>query len=116
VRSAATTFWFMSDPNMDKALYKSTFGLSDGQCEAIRNLTPKKEAFLWQPEIGVSKVVLFDVEVEQAIMNASHPRDASMRDKLIQLHGFERGMELAVEHFKRQGFGDVDDSRVRAIA
>jgi hypothetical protein len=39
-----------------------------------------------------------------------------MRDKLIQLHGFERGMELAVEHFKRQGFGDVDDSRVRAIA
>lgn len=116
VRSAATTFWFMSDPNMDKALYKSTFGLSDGQCEAIRNLTPKKEAFLWQPEIGVSKVVLFDVEVEQAIMNTSHPRDAAMRDKLIQLHGFERGMELAVEHFKRQGFGDVDDSRVRAIA
>jgi type IV secretion system protein VirB4 len=115
IRSAATTFWFMADPNMDMDLYQTTFGLSYGQCEAIRNLVPKREAFLWQPEIGVSKVVLFDVELEQAIMNTSHPRDAAVRDRLIKQHGFAKGMDLSVEHFKEQGFGDVDDKKLRAV-
>jgi len=97
IRSAATTFWFMADPQMDVDLYQRTFHLTRGQCEAIKSLTPKREAFVWQPEIGVSKVVVIDVEAEQRVFNTSHPREASIRDRLIAAHGFEEGMRLAVE-------------------
>lgn len=116
VRSAATTFWFMADPAMEKDLYQEVFGLSDGQCEAIRNLVPKREAFLYQPELGVSKVVVFDVELEQAILNTSHPRDASIRDAFIRDHGFEYGMKMAVEYFQERGLGQGGDTRLRSVA
>lgn len=116
IRSAATTFWFMADPAMDKQKYQEVFGLSDGQCEAIRSLVPKREAFLYQPELGVSKIVVFDVELEQAIMNTSHPREASIRDVFIRDHGFEYGMKLAVEHFEKQGMGQGGETKLRSVA
>lgn len=96
IRSAATTFFFMSDPQMDTGMYMRTFGLSAGQCESIRSLIPKREAFIWQPEIGVSKVIVVDVEPEQRVFNTSHPREAALRNRLIQEHGFAEGMRRAV--------------------
>lgn len=97
LRSAASTFVFFSDPEMDEKLYREAFPfLTSGECEAIRNLVPQREAYIIQSEIGVSKVVVIDVEMAQRVVNTSHPREAAMRDALIRQHGFDKGLELAI--------------------
>ncbi|WKB50506.1 VirB4 family type IV secretion system protein [Eleftheria terrae] len=98
IRSACTTFWFMADAKMDEQLYQRTFGLSAGQCKAIRELVPKREAFIWQPELDVSKIVVLDVEDEQKVINSSSPYEASIRDKYVKAYGWQEGLRLAVEH------------------
>lgn len=37
--AGATTFIFSPDPQMDVALYKKTFNLTDEECETIRRFT-----------------------------------------------------------------------------
>lgn len=96
IRTAATTFIFLADPQMDAALYKKTFNLTDGECEAIRGLQPRHDAYIVQREIGVSKRVILEAEPIQDVANTSHPREATIRDQLIQEHGFKRGLELAI--------------------
>ncbi|MCM5681881.1 hypothetical protein M8A51_20325 [Schlegelella sp. S2-27] len=103
VRSAASTFVFMADPKMDPDLYLETFPfLQHGECEAIRGLIPKRQAFIVQQELGVSKVVNLSVEPEQYVMNTSHPREAAIRTALIEEHGYERGMQLTLQRFREE--------------
>lgn len=98
LRSAATTFMFMADPNMDESVYLEAFPfLSAGELAAIHNLVPKREAYIIQPELGISKVVVVDVEPEQRVLNTSHPAEAARRNALIEEFGFEEGMRLAIE-------------------
>lgn len=97
LRSAASTFIFFSDPEMDESLYRKAFPfLTAGECEAIRNLVPQKQAYILQPELGVSKVVVIDVEVAQRVVNTSHPREAALRDSLTKQYGFEEGLRRAI--------------------
>jgi type IV secretion system protein VirB4 len=104
VRSAASTFVFMSDPKMDESLYRETFPfLQPGECEAIRSLVPKRQAFLVQQELGVSKVVNLSVEPEQYVMNTSHPREAAIRTALIEEFGYEEGIRRTLERFRAEG-------------
>jgi type IV secretion system protein VirB4 len=104
VRSAASTFVFMSDPKMDEALYRETFPfLQPGECEAIRSLIPKRQAFVVQQELGISKVLNLSVEPEQYVMNTSHPREAAIRTALIEEHGYEEGMRRTLEKFRIEG-------------
>lgn len=71
VRSAATTFWFMSDSEMDREIYREAFKLSDGHLDAIENLIPKRQAFIYQPSLRIAKVVNLYTEPEQRIINTS---------------------------------------------
>lgn len=110
LRSAATTFFFFSDPEMDARVYKNAFPfLTTGECDAIRSLTPQKEAYIIQPELGISKVVIIDVEPAQRVVNTSHPREASLRDALIKEHGFDRGLQLAIEALTPAFVRDPDE-------
>ena len=97
LRSAASTFFFMADPAMDIALYKETFHLTDGECAAIRGLIPKRQAYIIQRDLGVSKGVMLDVEAEQYILSTSKPAEWGLRDRNIQQWGFEVGVEKTVE-------------------
>jgi type IV secretion system protein VirB4 len=98
VLSAASTFWFMANPSMDEKVYRTTFPfLTAGQLSAIRDLIPQKQAYIIQRDIGVSKVVLLETEIEQYVINTSHPREAALRDSLFKEYGFETGLERAVE-------------------
>jgi len=97
LRSAASTFIFMADPKMDEQLYIDTFKISLGECEAIRNLIPRREAYIIQPELGVSKKVILNTEPEQYALNTSHPREAALRDRLIETHGFQEGIKRFLE-------------------
>lgn len=110
LRSAASTFIFFSDPEMDEALYRKAFPfLTAGECEAIRNLIPQKQAYIIQSEIGVSKVIVIDVEPAQRVVNTSHPREAALRDSLIKKHGFEEGLRLAVAELEPALKRDPED-------
>jgi len=82
IRSAATTFFFMADSEIDRELYKKAFpNLTEGHLDAIANLRPKQQAFIWQPEIGVAKIVNLRVEPEQYVINTSQPQEADLRRK-----------------------------------
>jgi type IV secretion system protein VirB4 len=119
IRSAATTFVFMADPNMDEGLYKRTFPfLTAGECAAIRNLIPKREAYVIQHELGISKTVVIDVEPEQRVVNTSHPREAALRDSLIKEYGFEEGLRRAVVQLSaiKPGDGEAEvASRLKLV-
>lgn len=93
LRSAASGFFFMADPHMDQSLYQQTFGLTPGECEAIRNLVPKREAYIIQPELGVSKKVILEVEHEQYVLSTSSPHEAELRRRNIEHYGFVEGVQ-----------------------
>jgi len=71
LRSAASTFIFMADGEMDREVYRKAFGLSEGHLDAIERLIPKQQAFIYQPEIRVAKVVNLFAEPEQRVINTS---------------------------------------------
>jgi type IV secretion system protein VirB4 len=97
LRSAASTFIFFSDPEMDEKLYRKAFPfLTAGECEAIRNLIPQKEAYIIQPDLNISKAVIIDVEPAQRVINTSNPREASLRDSLVKTYGFDEGISRAI--------------------
>ena len=106
LRSAASTFFFMADPAMETALYKKTFQLTDGECEAIRGLVPKKQAFIIQRKLGVAKVVTLEVEPQQYVVSTSKPAERSLRDQNIQTFGFEAGVDKTVEMLNLSPSGD----------
>lgn len=97
IRSAASTLFFMADPTAEKELYKETFNLTDGEVEAIRRLRPKKEAYIIQRELGVSKTVLVEVEPEQHVISTSKPDETYIRDRLIKEHDIEEGIRRTIE-------------------
>ncbi len=96
LRSAASTFVFMADPAMEESLYQETFRLTDGECAAIRGLIPKKQAYIIQRDLGVSKCVTLEVEAEQYILSTSKPSEWGLRDRNIHELGFEAGMAKTV--------------------
>lgn len=110
LRSAATTFFFFSDPELDEAVYIKAFPfLTSGQLDAIKSLIPQKEAYLIQPEIGVSKVIVIDVEPAQRVVNTSHPQEATLRDSLIKQYGFQEGLRRAVIELEPKLIRDPED-------
>jgi type IV secretion system protein VirB4 len=97
LRSAASTFFFMADPHMDQDLYQKTFPLTAGECDAIRNLIPKREAYIVQPELGVSKKVVLEVDGYQHIISTSNPREAQIRRRNVEELGVEAGYRKTAE-------------------
>lgn len=95
IRSSASTFIFMADGNMVPEEYKAAFPLDDGDIEAIKNLVPKSQAYVFQPEIGIGKTVILKVDDLQHMINTSTADEVTMRDALISQHGTLEGLRLA---------------------
>lgn len=111
IRGAATTFIFMADQNLDVNVYLKAFPfLTSGEIDAIKNLTAQKEAYVIQPELGVSKVIVIDVDPEQHVINTSSPKEAAERDNLISQYGFSEGMRIAVEKYLARQSKTVNQS------
>ena len=104
LRSAASTFFFMADPTADIRLYKETFDLTDGEIAAIRSMRPKREAYIIQRDIGVSKKIEVVVEPEQHVISTSRPSEADIRQKLIEKFGVEKGIQETIKelHLKER--------------
>ncbi|NRA71965.1 MAG: hypothetical protein HRU24_13165 [Gammaproteobacteria bacterium] len=87
VRSAASTFWFMADAEMSRDVYREVFELSEGYLDAIENLKPKQQAFIYQPEIGVAKVINLHEGPEQRVINTSVAGEATTLERNLKLYG-----------------------------
>lgn len=81
LRSAASTFWFMADSEMDREVYRRTFQLKEGHLDAIQNLIPKRQAFVYQPEAKIAKVINLHVEPAQKVINTSSGGEAMVYQK-----------------------------------
>jgi type IV secretion system protein VirB4 len=92
LRSAASAFIFMADPLLNIDVYTKTFELTGGEIEAIKNLRPKREAYIIQREIGISKKVILEVEPEQYVISTSRPSETALRSDMIGKYGFEKGI------------------------
>ncbi len=79
LRSAATTFIFMADPEMSPEEYQAAFPfLSDTECQLIMGLRPKQQAFIKQMDKNIAKVVNLHVEDEQYVIATSRPHEAAI--------------------------------------
>lgn len=95
LKSAASTFWFMADGEMDRDAYRETFNLSEGHLDAIEGLLPKKQAFIYQPEIRVAKVINLHAEPEQRVINTSVAGETMVLQRNIQR--FENDIDKAIQ-------------------
>ncbi|WP_263147672.1 hypothetical protein [Pseudomonas sp. RIT-PI-AD] len=84
LRSSASTWIFMPDQEMDRDLYKQTFQLKDGECEAIASLTPRKQAYIIQREVGISKTVNINVASEEYVIATSRPTEAVIVKQMLE--------------------------------
>jgi|GEM_PF-3457685 len=102
IRSAASTFFFMADPTMDRDSYKKVFQLSNGECDAIASLIPKREAFVIQRSLGVSKKIIIDADALEYAVATSSPSERSIRDAAIKEHGEIDGLKIAADLIEKQ--------------
>ncbi|MGL6316690.1 VirB4 family type IV secretion system protein, partial [Vibrio sp. WXL103] len=104
LRSAATTFVFMSDPEMSKDEYQYAFPfLSDGECDIIMGLKPKQQAFIKQMDINIAKVVNLHVEDEQYVIATSRPHEAEIAKQIFATEPDEhKAIDMAVNAIKRR--------------
>lgn len=100
IRSAASTMIFTHDHDLNEELYQSRLGLTAGECAAIRALIPKRQIYIIQREIGVSRTLDVHNDPFTDMLVNSTPEIAAIRDPLIAEHGTERGVSLAVESVK----------------
>ena len=74
----------MPDQEMDKDLYKKAFQLKDGECDAIASLTPRKQAYIIQREVGISKTVNINVAPEEYVIATSRPTEAVIVKQMLE--------------------------------
>ena len=85
LRSAATTFVFMSDPEMNASEYQQAFPfLTDTECDIIMALKPKQQAFIKQMDKNIAKVVNLHVEDEQYVIATSRPHEAAIAKSIFE--------------------------------
>ena len=97
IRSAVSTFIFTADPSVDRDTYKRIFQLKDGAIDAIKTLMPKREIYIVQPALNISKRCIIDVEAEQYVLSTSKPTEATTRQKNIDTYGFDEGIKRTIQ-------------------
>ena len=92
LRSAASTFIFTADPELNKDAYRSIFNMKEGEMETIKGLIPKKEFYLIQRDLNVSKKCILSVEPEQYVLSTSKPTEQTLYFDNVERYGFDAGV------------------------
>ena len=103
IRSATSTFIFTADPTIDKEAYKAIFHLKDGEVDAIKTLIPKREVYIIQPDLNISKRCTLDVEPEQYVLSTSKPTEARLRQMNVERYGFDAGIKKTLQQLNNEG-------------
>ena len=96
LRTAASALIFMADSEMDVEAYKRTFKLNDGECERIARLTPKREFYLVQRDLGISTALALNVDPTQFVINASQAMEVQIRNDAVAK--FPNDRKAATQH------------------
>ena len=83
---------FLSNPDMDRDLYREQFHLNENEIELISTLIPKRQMLIKTPEIA--KVVNLEVDPKSYWLYTNDPFDNRRRREAFEAHGFERGLEV----------------------
>ncbi|EOG5907316.1 VirB4 family type IV secretion system protein [Vibrio vulnificus] len=103
LRSAATTFIFMSDPEMNASEYQAAFPfLTDTECQIILGLKQKQQAFIKQMDKNIAKVVNLHVEDEQYVIATSRPHEAAIAKAIFETEpDVDKAIDRIIEAVKR---------------
>ena len=99
LRSAASTFIFTADPELNKDAYRSIFNMKEGEMETIKGLIPKKEFYLIQRDLNVSKKCILSVEPEQYVLSTSRPAEQALYFDNVERYGFDAGVRKTMAAF-----------------
>ena len=92
LRSAASTFIFTADPELNRDAYRSIFNLKEGEMETIKSMIPKREFYLIQRDLNVSKKCILSVEPEQYVLSTSSPAEQNLYFDNVERYGFAAGV------------------------
>ena len=101
LRSAASTFIFTADPELNRDAYRSIFNMKEGEMETIRGMIPKREFYLIQRDLNVSKKCILSVEPEQYAMSTSSPAEQTLYFDNVERYGFDAGIRKTVAALNR---------------
>lgn len=96
LRSAASTFIFTADPELNRDAYRSIFNMKEGEMETIRGMIPKREFYLIQRDLNVSKKCILSVEPEQYVLSTSSPAEQTLYFDNVERYGFDAGVRKTV--------------------
>ena len=68
-----------------------------GELETIQGLIPKKEFYLIQRDLNVSKKCILSVEPEQYVLSTSKPAEQTLYFDNVECYGFDAGVRKTVE-------------------
>lgn len=110
IKSAVSTFFFLRDTTLSDPktidLYRSTFDLTPGECETIRQLRPQREALIKIPHLNLSKVAILRPEPASLAMVTSTPQDVLYRNaRLPELRdqvGIAKALEIIQQELDEQ--------------
>jgi type IV secretory pathway VirB4 component len=86
------TIILLSNPGASREFYKRTFGLSEREVELFSKLEEKKQ-FLLKTARRSAVLSVIPTE-EEKWLYANSPNENIERERMIQMHGYEKGMEL----------------------
>ena len=101
LRSAASTFIFTADPELNGDAYRSIFNMTEGEMETIRGMIPKREFYLIQRDLNVSKKCILSVEPEQYVLSTSSPAEQTLYFDNVERYGFDAGVRKTVAALNR---------------
>jgi len=86
------TIILLSNPGASREFYKRTFGLTEREVELFSKLEEKKQ-FLLKTARRSAVLSVIPTEGEKWLY-ANSPNENIERERMIQMHGYEKGMEL----------------------
>ena len=100
VAESCPTKMFLSNPGMDRELYRELFHLNETEARLIEALTPKRQILVKRPD--AAKVLNLDVAPVSYWLYTNDPFDNQRRREALQQFGFEEGLRrLAQQHPSR---------------
>ena len=67
--------------------------------ETIKGLIPKKEFYLIQRDLNVSKKCILSVEPEQYVLSTSRPAEQALYFDNVERYGFDAGVRKTMAAF-----------------
>jgi type IV secretion system protein VirB4 len=83
---------FLTNPDMDRDLYRRQFHLNENEVDLISSLVPKQQFLIKTPELA--KVANLTVDRKSYWIYTNDPFDNRKRKEAFETHGFEKGLDV----------------------